>query len=54
MANEGPQERVRAVAKCKYCDSIVPVHVWSDDTIHPIGHSSSGCCKDMSLELIEE
>lgn len=47
------EEKTKAVAVCDGCGEVVPVRVWSDGTIHPIGEDESGCCREAEYRVLE-
>lgn len=46
-------EKTKAVAVCDGCGEVVPVRVWSDGTIHPIGESDNRCCEEADYRVLE-
>lgn len=45
-------EKTKAVAVCDGCGEVVPVRVWPDESIHPIG--SEECCADSEYHILED
>jgi hypothetical protein len=46
-------EKTKAVAICENCGEVVPVRVWPDESIHPIG-SREGCCGESEYSILED
>ncbi|WP_336363180.1 hypothetical protein [Halalkalicoccus salilacus] len=47
---EGKKER--GVATCENCGQPIPVNVWPDGTVHPIG-GKNRCCAEPSYQVVE-
>lgn len=48
------QEKEKAVAVCDGCGEIIPVRVWSDGHIHPIGEDEGQCCEGAEYRVLEQ
>jgi hypothetical protein len=46
-------EKTKAVAICDSCGEVVPVRVWPDESIHPIG-SDEDCCGESEYQILED
>jgi hypothetical protein len=46
-------DKKKAVAVCDGCGELVPVRVWPDESIHPIG-SDEGCCGETDYRILED
>lgn len=46
------KEKTKAVAICEGCGEVVPVRVWPDESIHPIG-SGESCCGESEYNVLE-
>ena len=51
MSEEEGKER--AVAVCENCGQPMPVNVWPDETIHPVGRRNR-CCAEDSYQVVED
>lgn len=47
------RKKTKAVAVCDGCGEVVPVRVWPDESVHPIG-SEGGCCADADYRILED
>jgi hypothetical protein len=53
MSEEEQAEKERAVAVCENCGQPIPVRIWPDETIHPIG-GRNRCCAEESYRVVED
>lgn len=47
------ETKERAVAVCDNCGQPIPVNVWPDETIHPLGGRNQ-CCAEPSYHVVED
>lgn len=50
-ADEGAR-KTKAVARCENCGEYIPVRIWGDESIHPVG-TGDACCEDALYRVVE-